>query len=194
MPYPTANPVKADALAARGRLVRRVAWAAVAGLLVTGSALTVARNAVWRDPEVFFPTMVADAPRSARAHRELGTFYAETGRTEEAIAALRTSLGIRPNPATAYNLANALARARRDRIEARTVGGFGKKQTVEVDRGRLRQSVLDHCVEDVAGAGGQYRPLDAPLGRDGDVAAPAGERIGPLGDQRAHIAQGDRPV
>lgn len=101
------------ALAARGRLARRAAWAAVAALLVTGSALTVARNAVWRDPEVFFPTMVADAPRSARAHRELGTFYAETGRTEEAVAALRTSLGIRPNPATAYNLGNVLAGARR---------------------------------------------------------------------------------
>jgi len=75
--------------------------------------LTVARNRVWRTPAVFFETMVADAPLSARSHRELGNFLGEQGQVAAAVRELETSMVILPNPGTAYSLGNVLAKARR---------------------------------------------------------------------------------
>jgi Tfp pilus assembly protein PilF len=72
-------------------------------------ARTVARNAVWHDPLVFFSTMVADAPRSARSHRELALVLADLGRFDEARRAFERSLAIKPEDATTlYNFGNAL--------------------------------------------------------------------------------------
>ncbi|MCC6849387.1 MAG: tetratricopeptide repeat protein [Deltaproteobacteria bacterium] len=70
---------------------------------------TVERNDVWLDPIRFYETMAADAPRSARSHRELGTALADRGRFAEARAAFDRSLAIKPDDAsTLYNLGNAL--------------------------------------------------------------------------------------
>jgi Tfp pilus assembly protein PilF len=70
---------------------------------------TVARNTVWRDPQTFFATMVVDAPRSARSHRELGTVLASVRRFPEAHQAFERSLAIKPeDSATLYNYGNAL--------------------------------------------------------------------------------------
>jgi len=70
---------------------------------------TVARNAVWHDPIGFFTAMVADAPRSARSHRELGTVLADAGRFAEARQAFEASLAIKPDDGnTLYNFGNAL--------------------------------------------------------------------------------------
>jgi tetratricopeptide (TPR) repeat protein len=73
---------------------------------------TWTRNVVWHDPLVFFSTMVGDAPRSARSHRELGTVLAAAGRFDESRREFDRALAIKPgDPATLYNLGNALAQA-----------------------------------------------------------------------------------
>jgi tetratricopeptide (TPR) repeat protein len=57
---------------------------------------------------VFFQTMVADAPRSARSHRELGTMLTSARRFPEARQAFERSLAIKPEDATTlYNFGNA---------------------------------------------------------------------------------------
>jgi tetratricopeptide (TPR) repeat protein len=100
-------------LAERGGVARRVAYACAAAIVVAYGGLTVARNRVWREPSAFFRTMVADAPLSARSHRELGTWLGEQNQIPEAVAELEASLAILPHPATAYGLGIVLGRARR---------------------------------------------------------------------------------
>ena len=100
-------------VAARAGAARLMAYASAAAIVVAYGALTVARNRVWREPGVFFRTMVADAPRSARSHRELGTFLGERNEIAPAVAELEASLAILPHPATAYALGIVLGRARR---------------------------------------------------------------------------------
>jgi tetratricopeptide (TPR) repeat protein len=101
------------AFAARGTGARTAAWVTTAAIVVAYMGLTVARNRVWRTPAVFFETMVADAPLSARSHRELGNFLGEQGQVAAAVRELETSMVILPNPGTAYSLGNVLAKARR---------------------------------------------------------------------------------
>jgi Tfp pilus assembly protein PilF len=70
---------------------------------------TIARNTIWHEPLVFFRTMVADAPRSARGQAELGSALAEAGRFEEAGRAFERALAIKPeDPIILYNWGNAL--------------------------------------------------------------------------------------
>jgi len=86
----------------------------VAVLIVLYGVRTWSRNVVWRDPLTFFTTMVADAPLSARSHRELGNVLAAAGRVDEARRAFERSLAIKPgDAATLYNLGNALSQAAR---------------------------------------------------------------------------------
>lgn len=73
---------------------------------------TLERNGVWRDPVVFFQTMVADAPRSARSHSELASALAEAGRFAEAAPAFARALAIKPeDPIILYNWGHALTSA-----------------------------------------------------------------------------------
>jgi Flp pilus assembly protein TadD len=84
----------------------------VATLVALYGVRTWNRNLVWREPLAFFSTMVADAPLSARSHRELGSVLADAGRFAEARAEFERSLAIKPDdPATLYNLGNALLQA-----------------------------------------------------------------------------------
>jgi Flp pilus assembly protein TadD len=84
----------------------------VAALVALYGLRTWNRNLVWREPLTFFSTMVADAPLSARSHRELGSVLADAGRFAEARAEFERSLAIKPDdPATLYNLGNALLQA-----------------------------------------------------------------------------------
>lgn len=81
-----------------------------AAIVALYAARTVTRNRVWLEPVRFYETMIVDAPRSARSHRELGTALADVGRFAEARAAFDRSLAIRPDDAaTLYNLGNALS-------------------------------------------------------------------------------------
>src|SRR5262249_61816542 len=71
----------------RGPRGTAVVAAIVVALYAAG---TVARNTVWHDAPTFFQAMVADAPRSARSHRELGLALSEQNRSEEAVAGTET--------------------------------------------------------------------------------------------------------
>jgi tetratricopeptide (TPR) repeat protein len=90
-----------------------IATVALAALVVGLYAVrTIQRNAVWRDAPTFFRAMVADAPRSARSHRELGLSLSDQNRHGDAIAELETSLRLAPDePMTLYDLGNVLVRA-----------------------------------------------------------------------------------
>jgi len=54
--------------------------------------LTLRQNRLWRDPIVFFNTMIHDEPKAPRAHNELGTFYYEAGDKEKALEHFRLAL------------------------------------------------------------------------------------------------------
>ena len=78
------------------------------------AARTVERNGVWRDGPTFFRALVADAPRSARSHRELGLELSEENRSDEAVAEMETSLRLAPDEAmTLYDFGNVLMKAGR---------------------------------------------------------------------------------
>ena len=95
----------------RGPTVTVMLAAVVVGLY---AARTVQRDTVWRDAPTFFAAMVADAPRSARSHRELGLSLSEQNRPGAAVAELETSLRLAPDePTTLYDLGNVLVRAGR---------------------------------------------------------------------------------
>jgi tetratricopeptide (TPR) repeat protein len=95
----------------RGRRATAALGALAVGLY---GARTVERNTVWRDAPTFFRAMVADAPRSARSHRELGLLLSEQNRHDEAMGEIETSLRLAPDePMTLYNLGIVLARAGR---------------------------------------------------------------------------------
>lgn len=99
---------------ALARLPLRASHAVTAGLVVLCGAGTMMRNQVWREPDVFFETMVATAPRSARSHRELGIVQSAGGRHESALAQLDEAVRLYPDePVTWYTLGNALVRAGR---------------------------------------------------------------------------------
>jgi protein O-mannosyl-transferase len=92
----------------------RVATAVVAALVLAWGAGTIGRNRVWSDPLVFAEALAADAPRSARSHRELALAYSERGRNAEAEAQIRLSLAILPDsPVSLYDLGHVLMRAGR---------------------------------------------------------------------------------
>ena len=102
----------AAGLAAVGRAPAFAATVAVIVGLYGGR--TLERNPVWREPLGFFATMTADAPRSARAHAELGTALAEAGRLDDADAAFTRALAIKPEDAVIlYNWGVALGAAGR---------------------------------------------------------------------------------
>ncbi len=93
---------------------RRLLWIAASVVVVLYAARTWTRNEVWTDPLRFFTAMVADAPRSARSHRELAAVLAERGRFDDARQEFERSLAIKPHDAaTLYNLGNALLQAGR---------------------------------------------------------------------------------
>jgi Tfp pilus assembly protein PilF len=79
----------------------------VALLVVVFGARTLARNRVWSDPLTFYSAMTADAPRSARSHRELAVALGAAGRLDEARSAFERSLAIKPDDAaTLYDFGN----------------------------------------------------------------------------------------
>jgi tetratricopeptide (TPR) repeat protein len=116
--------------ATRGAASRTAAWVTTAAVVAAYFGLTVARNRVWRTPAIFFETMVADAPLSARSHRELGNFLGEQGQVAAAVRELETSMVILPNPGTAYSLGNVLAKARRP---DEAIAAYGRALELKAD-------------------------------------------------------------
>ncbi len=97
----------------RGRAGRAIAVAGVATLLGGYVLRTAARNAVWQDRRTFAEALVADAPMSARSHRELGIVYGDLGQHDQAVRELLLSRGIVMHPSTSYDLGNVLLAAGR---------------------------------------------------------------------------------
>lgn len=103
----------------RGHVGKLLAGLGVATLVIGYAARTASRNSIWHDPRTFAEALVADAPRSARSHRELGLVYSELGDHDKATAELVTSRSILPSPATSYDLGNVLLRTGRYQDAAR---------------------------------------------------------------------------
>jgi tetratricopeptide (TPR) repeat protein len=99
----------------RERAARPVAVAAAIAVAATAMiAVSRERSLDWLTPVSLFEAAVEVAPRSARAHMELGTAYSNADRLDEAVRHFGKSLEILPSYASAaYNQGNAYARARR---------------------------------------------------------------------------------
>ncbi|MBI4551433.1 MAG: tetratricopeptide repeat protein [Candidatus Latescibacteria bacterium] len=85
--------------------------AAPAALCVAYAVLTVDRNQMWADEVTFFRAQVRAAPRSAKAHYNLGAAFAKTGDDRAAIQEYETAISIFSYyPEPFYNMGNALRR------------------------------------------------------------------------------------
>jgi tetratricopeptide (TPR) repeat protein len=93
----------------------RVAVAAVGiAVLAACSARTIDQLQYWRDSERLFVHSIAVTEGNAVACAVLGSYLADAGRTDEAIAAYRRALESGPvSPGDRNNLANLLARQKR---------------------------------------------------------------------------------
>jgi Tfp pilus assembly protein PilF len=89
-------------LASREGVVRWATAVGVAFALVVLSAISVERSRVWRSSFALWEDTLGKAPAFAEGHLNLGTAYAQEDRHEEAAAAYRRALEIRP----AYEAAN----------------------------------------------------------------------------------------
>lgn len=78
---------------------RRVRFAAALAvvLIVSLGEMAVKRTFIWQDEESLFTAMVADAPRSAKAHFELGGYRLRTDNCVAALPSFRRALEIYPN-------------------------------------------------------------------------------------------------
>ncbi|TME71164.1 MAG: tetratricopeptide repeat protein [Chloroflexi bacterium] len=76
---------------------RAIASLVVVVALVHWSAVTIARNPVWRDEMSLGLDMVRTAPNSVHAHHFLGATYQGEGRDEKALAELGRALEIYPD-------------------------------------------------------------------------------------------------
>ncbi len=96
----------AGTLAARPGASLRLALAPVILVSLAYAGRTIARNRDWKDDVTFWTKTIADAPRCARAHRNLAYHLFQAGRREEAFASMERSLAIEPDSgASRFNLA-----------------------------------------------------------------------------------------
>jgi tetratricopeptide (TPR) repeat protein len=100
-----------------GELWERRRWpnwiAGAAALALLGACAARTRNqlAVWQNAQTLFAHAIAVTPHNHRAHGNLGLYYYQHDRLDEAIAQYRQALAICPHDATALNdLGSALFR------------------------------------------------------------------------------------
>ena len=85
-----------------GRIGRKLlsGWQFAAAVLVVVALIfagtTFARNRVWRDGVTLWSDVRDKSPRKYRAYSMLGTYYADEGRTSEALTALETAVQLNP--------------------------------------------------------------------------------------------------
>ena len=73
---------------------RNAAYAAIAIVILLLSARTILRNKIWKDEMTLALTTVQTAPKSFRAHRNLGVAYASESRFDEALKQYRIAESI----------------------------------------------------------------------------------------------------
>lgn len=101
-------------LAMAHRACPRLTVAALALLLLAGSARTLARNRVWHDDASFAFATAANAPTSAKAQFNLGVFLEEHADPAGAVTAYARAAQLAPDWADAhFNLAGVLSRTSR---------------------------------------------------------------------------------
>jgi len=93
---------RVEAALGRARLIRVLAYAALTVSLLSLSARTMLRNAVWASPVRLWQEAAEGAPDEWIPHAVLGEALDNTGRHEEAIAAHRAALRLRPEEETGY--------------------------------------------------------------------------------------------
>ncbi len=139
----------------------RIAAAMVIGALAVGTGSIALRTHIWGDRVALWRDAVAKYPESAHAYAGLGGVYRETGRLDQAEAALRESWRLDPTDfSTAYALGDLLmAMGRRDE------GMAYHEHVVERVMGRPRMEMLKGDLllarGDVEGAGAAYRAAQA---------------------------------
>ena len=101
--------------AARDRLARKIAPAALAAALAAFGVLTWNQAGIYRDGIVFFEHVIAHNPLARDAHANLGAEYMNAGRDEEGLEATLVATAQRPEYAGAFmNL--GLAHMRLERL------------------------------------------------------------------------------
>lgn len=181
-------------LAERGeRRAGRAVRAVVAAILLAYAGLTVARNETWNNELVFFREQVRSAPRSAKAHFNLGTVLAAQGDDRGATSEYETAVSIFPLYAEAYyNLGNALRRthAPSDRV----IGAY--RQAILGDPGDIRARGNLALVLLDLGRPAEARPLVEEIGRINPAApqlALLSRRLGGAGVKGALGGSGGGP-
>jgi len=95
----------------RTPLFKKLAFLIAAGLVGIFVGLSRDRLPVWHDSGILWEDVLRQHPKVALAHANLGAFYGEKNRLDDAIAQLREALALDPQYAKAhYNLAVAYLR------------------------------------------------------------------------------------
>ena len=108
---------------------RGLAIAAIIGLLVFYSSLTIRQNRYWNNGINFYKKMLQYAPESSRLYNNLAKAYHDAGRNDELIALLKSAIQLQSDNALAHNnLGNAY----------KEIGMFEKaktsyRQAIEID-------------------------------------------------------------
>ena len=96
-------------------LPRRWLWGVSAALIVAGlMGCAWRQTSFWYNSETLWTHTITVTPRSVTVYLDLGTYYLEKGRLDEAMAALRQALTVKPGYPKVHNsLGLALARSRK---------------------------------------------------------------------------------
>lgn len=80
----------------RSRMPVEIVFISLAVIIVTLSAVTYARNSVWKDGATLWEDVIKKAPGNARAHNNLGFIYYGKGMLDRAMEQFTTALRLRP--------------------------------------------------------------------------------------------------
>jgi tetratricopeptide (TPR) repeat protein len=132
-------------LAFRVSIPRWVVAAGLCVLAVVWSVWTIERNAVWRDPVIFWSDAAAKSPNLARPYFSLGAAYATAGNLDAAKAQFTTAIQVhdqykkRPTAARPRNLTTY------DWIQARSYTERGKILTLQGELDEAKRD-LDQAI------------------------------------------------
>jgi Tfp pilus assembly protein PilF len=82
---------------------KKIAAAALALIVIALSGVTYARNKIWRSEISLWEDVVSKSPKKVRALSNLGHFYGEKGRLDEAIREYHIALGLAPDDYQVHN-------------------------------------------------------------------------------------------